>query len=41
MFIYLFNVLIAALIGDIDKLDGEVKISGTVAYCPQVAWIKF
>jgi ABC-type oligopeptide transport system ATPase subunit len=31
----------SALIGDIERVSGEIKISGTVAYCPQVAWIKY
>jgi ABC-type multidrug transport system ATPase subunit len=29
----------SCLIGDIEKQEGTVKTNGSVAYCPQVAWI--
>ncbi|KAA6401149.1 MAG: putative Multidrug resistance-associated protein [Streblomastix strix] len=29
----------AALIGDIEKMEGDVRIRGQIAYCPQTAWI--
>ncbi|KAA6392071.1 MAG: putative ABC transporter C family member 3 [Streblomastix strix] len=29
----------SALIGDIEKQSGEIFMSGTIAYCPQTAWI--
>ncbi|KAK2945606.1 Multidrug resistance-associated protein [Blattamonas nauphoetae] len=29
----------AAIIGDIERLSGNVKIRGSIAYCPQVPWI--
>jgi ABC-type Mn2+/Zn2+ transport system ATPase subunit len=29
----------SALIGDIEKIEGILKIQGSIAYCPQVAWI--
>ncbi|KAH7823453.1 putative Multidrug Resistance Associated Protein (MRP) [Monocercomonoides exilis] len=29
----------AAIIGDMDRLEGEVRYRGSIAYCPQVAWI--
>ncbi|KAA6388286.1 MAG: putative Metal resistance protein YCF1 [Streblomastix strix] len=29
----------AALIGDIEKIEGEIRIRGQIAYCPQTAWI--
>ena len=31
--------ILAALLGEMSKTDGEVKISGTIAYVPQTAWI--
>uniref|UniRef100_A0A3Q3WCA4 Uncharacterized protein n=1 Tax=Mola mola TaxID=94237 RepID=A0A3Q3WCA4_MOLML len=32
--------LISALLGDMEKLEGEVSIRGSVAYVPQQAWIQ-
>ncbi|KAM4715891.1 ATP-binding cassette sub-family C member 3 isoform 2-T2 [Anableps anableps] len=32
--------LIAALLGDMEKLEGEVSVRGSVAYVPQQAWIQ-
>ncbi|KAA6380701.1 MAG: putative Multidrug resistance-associated protein [Streblomastix strix] len=29
----------SALIGDIEKQSGEIYMSGSIAYCPQTAWI--
>ncbi|KAA6388868.1 MAG: ABC transporter ATP-binding protein, partial [Streblomastix strix] len=29
----------AALIGDIEKQSGTIHVDGTIAYCPQAAWI--
>ncbi|KAA6380220.1 MAG: ABC transporter: Multidrug resistance-associated protein, ATP binding protein, partial [Streblomastix strix] len=29
----------AALIGDIEKQNGIIHVDGTIAYCPQAAWI--
>ncbi|XP_037318942.2 ATP-binding cassette sub-family C member 3 isoform X4 [Pungitius pungitius] len=32
--------LISALLGEVEKLEGEVSIRGSVAYVPQQAWIQ-
>lgn len=32
--------LLAALVGEMRRTDGAVKLGGTVAYCPQTAWIQ-
>uniref|UniRef100_A0A3Q2ZRI0 ATP binding cassette subfamily C member 3 n=1 Tax=Kryptolebias marmoratus TaxID=37003 RepID=A0A3Q2ZRI0_KRYMA len=32
--------LISALLGDMEKLEGEVSVRGSVAYVPQQAWIQ-
>ncbi|XP_049916464.1 ATP-binding cassette sub-family C member 3 isoform X3 [Epinephelus moara] len=32
--------LISALLGEVEKLEGEVSIQGSVAYVPQQAWIQ-
>jgi len=32
--------LISALLGDMEKIEGEVNISGSIAYVPQQAWIQ-
>ncbi|KAA6383301.1 MAG: ABC transporter: Multidrug resistance-associated protein, ATP binding protein [Streblomastix strix] len=29
----------AALIGDIEKQNGTIRVNGSIAYCPQAAWI--
>jgi ABC-type multidrug transport system fused ATPase/permease subunit len=31
--------ILSALLGEMNKTDGEVNISGTIAYVPQTAWI--
>ena len=31
--------ILAALLGEMNKVDGEVHINGTIAYVPQTAWI--
>jgi ATP-binding cassette subfamily C (CFTR/MRP) protein 1 len=31
--------ILAALLGEMSKIDGDVSISGTIAYVPQTAWI--
>lgn len=31
--------ILAALLGEMNKTDGHVDISGTMAYVPQTAWI--
>ncbi|CAF5211550.1 unnamed protein product, partial [Rotaria magnacalcarata] len=31
--------ILAALLGEMCKIDGQVTISGTIAYVPQTAWI--
>ncbi|CAF4325532.1 unnamed protein product, partial [Rotaria magnacalcarata] len=31
--------ILAALLGEINKVHGHVSISGTIAYVPQTAWI--
>ncbi|UJR14426.1 hypothetical protein I4U23_001423 [Adineta vaga] len=31
--------LLAALLGEMNKADGRVSVSGTIAYVPQTAWI--
>ncbi|KAA6388849.1 MAG: ABC transporter ATP-binding protein [Streblomastix strix] len=33
------STLGSAIIGDIDRLSGEVKHIGSIAYCPQTPWI--
>lgn len=32
--------LISALLGDMEKLNGQVNVDGTIAYVPQMAWIQ-
>ncbi|XP_076615307.1 ATP-binding cassette sub-family C member 3 isoform X4 [Chaetodon auriga] len=32
--------LISALLGEVEKLEGEVSVKGSVAYVPQQAWIQ-
>ncbi|KAL7026259.1 hypothetical protein ACKWTF_013819 [Chironomus riparius] len=32
--------LISALLGDMEKIEGQVNVDGTIAYVPQVAWIQ-
>ncbi|XP_004685060.1 PREDICTED: canalicular multispecific organic anion transporter 2 [Condylura cristata] len=32
--------LVSALLGDMEKLEGEVHVQGSVAYVPQQAWIQ-
>lgn len=32
--------LISALIGEMDKIEGEINIDGSLAYVPQQAWIQ-
>ncbi|MCJ8738368.1 hypothetical protein PDJAM_G00034890 [Pangasius djambal] len=32
--------LVSALLGEMEKLDGEISIRGSVAYVPQQAWIQ-
>jgi ABC-type multidrug transport system fused ATPase/permease subunit len=31
--------ILAALLGEMNKMNGEVYVSGTIAYVPQTAWI--
>ncbi|CAF3803663.1 unnamed protein product [Adineta steineri] len=31
--------ILAALLGEMNKIDGQVNVSGTIAYVPQTAWI--
>ncbi len=31
--------ILAALLGEMSKTDGQVHVSGTIAYVPQTAWI--
>ncbi|KAA6355060.1 MAG: putative ABC transporter C family member 12, partial [Streblomastix strix] len=33
------STLGSAIIGDIERLSGEVKHNGSIAYCPQTPWI--
>ncbi|ESP02879.1 hypothetical protein LOTGIDRAFT_110718, partial [Lottia gigantea] len=32
--------LISAILGEMDKLSGDVRVKGTIAYVPQQAWMK-
>eukprot|EP01130_Rhizamoeba_saxonica_P012730 TRINITY_DN5400_c0_g1_i3.p1 TRINITY_DN5400_c0_g1~~TRINITY_DN5400_c0_g1_i3.p1 ORF type:complete len:1259 (-),score=257.85 TRINITY_DN5400_c0_g1_i3:635-4294(-) len=32
--------LLSSIIGDMPKIDGQVKVSGSLAYAPQQAWMK-
>jgi ATP-binding cassette, subfamily C (CFTR/MRP), member 1 len=32
--------LLAALVGEMRRVEGAVKLGGTVGYCPQTAWIQ-
>ena len=32
--------LLAALVGEIKRIKGDVKLAGTVGFCPQVPWIQ-
>lgn len=32
--------LLSAFIGDMNKVHGDVNVSGSIAYVPQVAWIQ-
>jgi ABC-type multidrug transport system fused ATPase/permease subunit len=31
--------ILAALLGEMSKINGQVKVSGNIAYVPQTAWI--
>lgn len=31
--------ILAALLGEMSKVHGEVTVSGTIAYVPQTAWV--
>ena len=32
--------LLAALVGEMRRIEGVIKLGGTVAFCPQTAWIQ-
>lgn len=39
--LYLQTSLLSAIIGEMNKMDGQVTVTGTVAYAPQNPWFVF